>query len=260
MQELTTWLRRFGLHDTAIEVYICITEHPHSRTADIQKYTQFVRTSIYYSLAELKTRGLISENLQNNIRTYYAHSPEALRTDVAQSIREQETLLEDLDQASAVFRSAQPLASQTSLVSRYEGDIAIKQAIDLAMRCTSKKWYVIASHDNYLSHTTSQYKKYYVEERVRRGIITKTLWEPHDSMKTPSVKNTVFRNPKVLPDNFRGTFESLIIIYDTTVLFVSPHGQQTAHSVQDSATAQTLRLMFTAIWQDAPLARASTAF
>lgn len=259
MKELTLWLQRFGLHETAIEVYLCIANHPHARTADIQKHTQLVRTSIYYSLADLKSRGLVSENLQNNIRTYHANDPEALRTDITKAMREQETLLEDLDHVSTMFQSTRPVELRPSLVSRYEGDIAIKQAINLAMRCSSKKWHVIASHDNYLSHTTSQYKKYYVEERVRRNIIAKTLWEPHDGMKTPSVKDTVFRNPKVLPDNFRGTFDSLIIIYDDTVLFVSPYDQKTAHSVQDSATAQTLRMMFAAIWQDAPPARALTA-
>lgn len=253
MNELHNWLQRFGLNDTEIAIYLCILEHPHCKTADIQRLTGLVRTTIYYSLAELKTKGLLTENYQNNIKTYIANDPTSLSSVIESSITERSELLQDLRTIGPLYTS---MATQKANVSdthiaRYEGEDAIKQALELAFRCESGRWYVLASYDNFLRHTSKKYQQYYLAERKRRGIKSKTLWEPRTNAKSPSLEEIVFRNPRVLPEAFRGTFDSLVILYDDTTLIVQPYAEQTAHAIHDPSSTHLMRLLFMSIWANA---------
>lgn len=259
MQEIRNWLANYGLNDTEIAVYLCIVEHPHLKTADIQKYTALVRTTIYYSLAELKSKGLITENYQNNIKTYQANNPLVLATSIESSIAQQTAMLDELQNVKTFFASVANDSSTTNNAhtARYEGETAIKQAIELAFRCDSKRWHVIASYDNFLRHTNRKFQQYYLSERERRGIKAKTLWEPRETWKDPALKDIFFRNPRVLPEEFRGNFDSLVILYDDVTLIVQPHEQMTAHAIHDASSTHLMRLLFMSIWNNAKPVRSN---
>lgn len=253
MNQLTDWLQRYGLNDTEIAVYVCILENAHCKTADIQRVTGLVRTTIYYSLAELKTKGLLTENFQNNIKTYTVNDPSSLSESIQARIDKQASLLgelEDIGKAYSLIQSADTRAKE-SHIARFEGEPAIKQALEQAFRCQSKRWHVIASYDNFLRHTSKEYQQYYLSERKRRGIIAKTLWEPTDTFKAPNLKDIFFRNPRLLPEDFRGNFDSLVVLYDDTTLIVQPHKQLTAHSIHDHSSTHLMRLLFMSLWKQA---------
>lgn len=250
MDQIKQWLRRHGLNDTEIAVYTCLLEYPDIKASDIQRQTGLVRSTIYYALAQLKTDGLLSENMQNNVKTYRCADIQALKRSVEQDIIEQKHKLEQLDEIEDVFKNfVSKRPSEDSYVARYEGVDAIKQAIEQALRCNSRQWYIIASRDNFMYHTSKNYQQYYLNERKRRGITAKTLWEPTDDLKTPSVSDVFYRSPRILPENFRGNFKSLVILYDDTVLIVDPYSQKTAHAIHGKASADLLRLVFESIWQ-----------
>ncbi len=250
MEKIQAWLRSYGLNDTEISVYLCILEHPEIKVSDIQRHTGLVRTTIYYVLSQLKAGGLLSENTQNNVKTYRCADIEALKRNVERDIVEQRQKLEQLADLKGVFeRLGTKKADKDSYVARYEGTEAIKQAIEQALRCDSKQWHIIAARDNFLYHMSKTYQQYYLKERKRRGITAKTLWEPTDEWKTPSVEDVFYRNPRVLPEEFRGAFNSLVILYDDTTLIIDPYDQKTAHAIHNQASTDLLRLVFNSIWQ-----------
>ena len=250
MDRIQAWLRSYGLNDTEISVYVTILEHPEIKVSDIQRQTGLVRTTIYYALAQLKAGGLLSENTQNNVKTYRCADVEALKQNVERGIMKQRQKLDQLADLKTVFQKLETKkADKDSYVARYEGVEAIKQAIEQALRCDSKQWCIIAARDNFLYHMSKQYQQYYLKERKRRGITAKTLWEPTDDLKTPSVEDVFYRNPRVLPGEFRGTFNSLVILYDDTTLIVDPHRQKTAHAIHNAASTDLLKLVFSSIWQ-----------
>lgn len=253
MNQLADWLQRYGLNDTEIAVYICILENAHCKTADIQHLTGLVRTTIYYSLAELKTKGLLTESFQNNIKTYIANDPSSLSESLQSRINKQADLLSELESVGGLFSSIHSVNNKTieSHIARFEGETAVKQAIEQAFRCNSKRWHVIASYDNFLRHTSKEYQQYYLSERKRRGVIAKTLWEPTDTFKTPNLNDIFFRNPRLLPEDFRGNFDSLVILYDDTTLIVQPYKQLTAHSIHDHSSTHLMRLLFMSLWKQA---------
>lgn len=250
MKQIDEWLRSYGLNSTEIAVYTCILEHPGVKVSDIQRQTGLVRTTIYYTLSQLKAGGLISENTENNVRTYRCADIEALKRNIETDIRTQQQKIRRLDSLKEVFETLKAKSpEQDSYVARYEGAEAIKQAIEQAFRCDSKQWHILAARDNFLYHMSKTYQQYYLAERKRRGITAKTLWEPTNDLKAPSVEDVFYRNPRVLPEEFRGAFNSLVILYDDTTLIIDPYDQKTAHAIHNAASTQLLRLVFNSLWQ-----------
>jgi sugar-specific transcriptional regulator TrmB len=259
MDKIRDWLRSYGLNDTEIAVYICILEHPEIKVSDIQRQTGLVRTTIYYALAQLKTGGLLSENTQNNVKTYRCADVEALKRNVESDISKERQKLEQLDALKDVFGALKTKTPEKdSYVSRYEGVEAIKQSIEQAFRCDSKQWCIIAARDNFLYRMTKQYQQYYLKERKRRDITAKTLWEPTGGLKTASLEDIFYRNPRILPEEFRGAFNSLVILYDDTTLIIDPFSQKTAHAIHNAASTDTLRLVFNSLWQATKPVRQTT--
>lgn len=252
VEQLRTWLSDYGMNQTEIEVYLCILESPGIRVADIQRQTSLGRTTIYYCLAQLKSDGLLSENLQNNVKTYRATTPEHLRRSIELNIGEEQRKLDALTVLKPVFDTLPSKKPDgETYIARFEGVKAVKLAIEEAFRCESKHWHVIASRDNFLYHTSKQYQQYYLSERKRRNIISKTLWEPTDSFSKLSLEDTFYRNPRKLPHEFLGAFTSLVILYDDVTLVVDPYKQKTAYAIHDSTSTQLLRLMLELIWKNA---------
>lgn len=250
MNPVKRWLKQYGLNETETAVYLCILSHPGYKVADIQRETSLVRTTIYYALSNLKTEGLVSENRQNNIRTYHASDMSSLEDKIQTTIHDQQQQLEELHDLKGAFDSLTCSApSSDSYVARFEGTSSIKQAIEQAFRCESKRWHIIASRKNFLYYTSKSYKKYYLEERMRRGITAKTLWEPTDEFHTPSVEEVFYRNPRKLPVEFYGAFNSLVIIYDDTTLVIDPYDQKTAHAIHNPTSTRLLRLLHEFAWQ-----------
>lgn len=252
MEEVNKWLASYGLNGTEITVYTTILQYPGTKVSELQRQTGLVRTTIYYTISQLKAAGLVSENTQNNVKTYRCAEVDALKRNIESGIAEQKQKLNQLEDIKDIFQNIQSKkAAKDSYVSRYEGVEGIKQSIEQAFRCDSKHWHIIASRNNFLYRMSKKYQQYYLAERKRRGITAKTLWEPTDSVKTPSLKDTFYRNPRLLPEEFRGAFNSLVILYDDTTLIIDPYSQKTAHAIHNAASTQLLRLVCDHIWQNA---------
>lgn len=251
MDKVKTWLKSYGLNDTEILVYLYILGNPGSKVMDVQRQTSLVRTTIYYTLSNLKSQGLISENEQNNVRVYRVTDTSSLESNIERTIRKQQQKLEQLNSLKPTLEKLEKKKTPTeSFVARFEGITPIKQAIEEAFRCSSKRWHIIASRKNFLYYTSKRYQKYYLAERKRRGITAKTLWEPNEDFHTPSVEEVFYRNPRKLPEEFHGTFSSLVILYDDTTLVIDSYEQKTAHAIHNPTSTQLLRLMHEFAWKN----------
>jgi sugar-specific transcriptional regulator TrmB len=252
MDKVKKWLTSYGFNDTEIAVYMCILAHPEIRVSDIQRETGTGRTTIYYTIAQLKSRGLLSENMQNNVKTYRAADTETLKHAIETDIAVQQDKLQQLTSLEPMFDELMSSSLQdSSYVARFEGTGPIKQAIEQAMRCDSKRWHIIASRDNFLHHCSKKYQQYYLTERKRRGITAKTLWEPTDDFAVHNLEEMFYRNPRKLPDEFRGTFNTLIIMYDQTMLIVDSYDQKTAHAIHNPTSTHFMRMLHEYVWKNA---------
>ena len=61
-------LRKIGLTDGEVNIYLFLLKKGHSKATVISKELGVARTTIYRFLSSLHEKGLISENIQNNVR------------------------------------------------------------------------------------------------------------------------------------------------------------------------------------------------
>ena len=245
------WLRAYGLNDKEAELFVLIAKNPYIKVTELQRLTGYIRTSLYYSLNQLVARGLVSENIENNIRTFTIQNRDIFRHHIEHSIHEKQALLKQLPAVEAELKTYIDTQKEHSTVVRYEGEKSIKTALEDAFRCRSKQWHIIAAKDNFLSHMSDEYKQYYLEQRDTRGIKAKTLWEPLDRVQGLKLKDIIFRAPRQLPEDFLGTFHSLVIMYDDTILVVDDHKSMSAYAIKNRATTELFILFFMSLWRAA---------
>lgn len=248
MDKILAWLRNYGLHSSEIKVYIDILTHPSTKVADIQKRTGLVRTTLYHTLASLTTKGLVSETTNNNVRRYSAADPKTFAHNIERDIESKNSQLSGLEEILELFPRPGTGQDTSAQVEHFRGTTAVKNAIDQALRCSTKKWYIIAPRNNFVKYAGKDYARYFMQQRGKRQIVAKSLWEKHEAWELTN-RNMLNRNPRFLPDSFNNKFRSLVIIYDDNVLFIEPADQKDATCIRSSDISRLMKLMFDAIWQ-----------
>lgn len=71
-------LQQLGLHKSEIIIYLYILEQGQSSPPNIAKDTHIAITNSYHILHSLKTKGLISEQLNEKRKVYIANDPQAI--------------------------------------------------------------------------------------------------------------------------------------------------------------------------------------
>ncbi len=250
--EIHKWLEEFGLNKSEITVYIAILEHPDSQVKELVAKTEILRTTLYNVLSQLKTKNLVTEATQNNVRSYRASDFSVFRHAIDARIQKDTKTIEGFEKVEQLLGSFAGTASaQDSYVERFEGVRGVKQSIEKAFRSKSKNWYIIAPVDNFLFNSPRSYQQYYLTERKRRGIKSKTLWDPIKEIENMSLEQSLFRAPRKLPEAFKGSFKSLFIIYDDTVLIIEGYDKKVAHAIHSVDSTQLMKLMFDTIWKGA---------
>jgi len=71
-------LRKIGLTEEEINIYILLLRKGGSKATLLSKDLGVARTTVYRFLASLHDKGLVGENIQNNVKFFYAVDPERI--------------------------------------------------------------------------------------------------------------------------------------------------------------------------------------
>lgn len=71
-------LRKIGLSDEEVNIYLLLLKKGNSKATTISKELGVARTTIYRFLSSLHEKGLIGENIQNNVKYFYPVNPERI--------------------------------------------------------------------------------------------------------------------------------------------------------------------------------------
>jgi hypothetical protein len=128
----------------------------------------------------------------------------------------------------------------------------MKKIIDTALACKSREWRIIAPRTNFLYEYDASYADYFKQKRKIHKIRSRTIWE-RDAKKpsAPSVTlgEYTMRNPRYLPKNYTGTFNSLIILFDDSIAYISSLQQHHAILVTSKDISSTMAVLFDALWE-----------
>jgi len=247
--DLKEWLLSYGLNESETKVYLSILENPNIKVADIQRQTHIVRTTLYHNISLLKAKGLISESKTNNVSVYKTTGTNSFKSEIEHRIKNEKKSLLSLIELEKDLNNNKQNKLHGSYIERFEGTNAVKQSIENAFRCDNKSWLIIAPVDNFLMGCSKKYQSYYLSEKKRRNIRSRTLWDPTKEINNPTLKDLFFRAPKKLPEEYRDNFKSLFIIYDNTTLIIDSYEQKTAHAIYNNDSTTILKLMFNSMWE-----------
>ncbi len=247
MQEPKRYLLELGLSESEVTVYLAMTAG--ARLArDIIKATRLKRPTVYYALGCLEKRGLISKTGLEGEKRFVVepverliHMAEEKVLEVSQLQKHIEELVPTLDVSASTDYKPQ--------VAFYEGVDAVKNAIMEMLYCKSKHINSVVPKDNFFWQVGEDFVELFIEERIRRGIKTKNLWEAPINRALIKKYYEGFSHVRVLPEVMHGKFATTVFLYDDKTLYVSSKKNSYCVLITSQEHADTMQAWFDGLWE-----------
>lgn len=242
-------LKKLGLSESEITVYIALTATGALTVRELIKQTGLKRPTTYYALRQLESQGLAHKTGHQGVERFQAEDPKHLVTLL--EIRKQELSALETEIESIIPELTVGVQAPEAIpgVSFYEGEIAMKQVIMDTLYCRRKHIDSIAPSDNFFWQVGQDFSGAYIKERVARGITTRNLWEkplkPDIMTKTYKGRSEV----RILPTVMHGRFKSTVFLYDNCVMYVSSKRTGYVLVVKSQEHYDTMQALYDGLWE-----------
>ncbi|OHA18125.1 MAG: hypothetical protein A2664_01490 [Candidatus Taylorbacteria bacterium RIFCSPHIGHO2_01_FULL_46_22b] len=246
-KEIIKYLTNFGLSIKEIGVFLALVKKPNATAQELSFISDVKRPTVYHTLLSLESKGLVSET-GDTIKRYTAVDPNrfgSLIEEKKHDIQKLETGLPDLIRSLGVVKT---MEIEDFNVKRFTGKNGVRSLFDIAFRAKNKRWDIIAPYNNYLRDIDDEFGKYYLKARKYYGIKSRTLWDQGYSGRKLNAEERVSRNPRYMPKNMSDKFNSLLILFDTSVAFVSYVEDGGGVVIISKDVYKIIHAMFETIW------------
>jgi sugar-specific transcriptional regulator TrmB len=245
-EEIKKILEEVGLSPAEISVYVSLLDGIQS-VQEIIKITGEKRPTIYYSLNSLEKRGLVSKTGKEYGNKFQLEPIDNLLELVSKNIRKQNELLEKTKKLKDFYPKNNP--KEKVLVSHFDNSEAIKTAVFFSLYGKSKTIRTIVPANNFFHEMGKDFIEEYVNEKTKRDIKTKALWEDIPSKK---IVKDYYSDSKIkqLPIDIHNSFETTVFIYDDKTLYISPKKENYAVLIQSKDHAKMMVSIFENIWEN----------
>ncbi|MFZ2193265.1 MAG: helix-turn-helix domain-containing protein [Candidatus Moraniibacteriota bacterium] len=250
MSQVKTILQKMGLTDTEIEIYLRGLSYDSIGVKELEKTTRINRTTIYHALNTLIQKGLASkrESGTGAKLIFSMTSPENIKKFFDREIRLLQERKQEIESVIPLLLDRVKQKEDTFKVSHFEGIEGIKLVVEEALYCRSRQWNIIAPKKNFFSEFDSSYARYYLKTRKENNIQSRSLWEYVSDAKSLTPEDMRERNPRYLPKIMQGRFQSVIIIFDDKVAFITSIKNISAVLIQSNEINETMSAMFEGLW------------
>lgn len=247
---LSTVLKQAGLSASEQQVYITGLTYGPLGSAHIVMSTKLPRVTVQLALKKLTDMGACRAIPKTKRSfTYEMLPPSSLKAHLGKKIQ-------DIEQTMAQLERIVVSPGMSMQTQEAAGQEEVQKLIEVALRCKSREWRIIAPRKNALSYMPQDYIKYFKQVRKERQITSKTLWESAFQDTDINLRDLLMRKPRYVPKKF-GNIPSLIIAFDDALLVVEGTTQPTAVVLYAAPTAQTFQLIFDIAWQACRVAEKS---
>lgn len=245
MTDLQQALMELGLSESEVDVYLAMVEGAES-AHEIGKLTRRKRPTIYYALNMLARKGLVSKTTANSRNIFRVEPPGALNGLATERLAETKLLVEHV-QDMAAHLEAKPHGERPQ-VSFFEGEEAVKMRIMYTLYNRSKLIHSIVPKANSFWQIDPEFVKNYVEERVKKSIKTKSLWEKSPGRQILEKYYRGLSKVRLLPKDMENIFTTTIFFYDDKTLYISSKKNGYCILVQSAEHYAMMRAIFEGIW------------
>lgn len=249
MEKFKKILKKIGLSETEIKIYLTGLSYPRIGVSRIVRETQIKRTTVYHALETLAQKGLAAKVEAGGKLEFSLTSPENVKRLINKEIEllkkqgeELEEIIPELDRKISEEKSGVRVA-------HFEGIEGIKLVVEEALYCRDRRWDIIAPPDNFFSEFDTEYARYFIETRKRKNIMARSLWESMAKRRTLTEEEIKQRQPRFLPEVMHGKFKSVIIIFDDKVVIINSIKELSAILIESVEVRATFKAMFEGLWQ-----------
>lgn len=248
MQKPQDLLKKLGLSDSEGVLYLAMLAHGAMSAQQLVKLTKGKRPTVYYALKQLLTRGLVKTIATHGIQRFQAEPPESLLTLIELQEQELQSLKTTMTEALPLFGGITSQQELAPKVTFFEGEEAMKRVVMETLYCRQKHIDSIAPRDNFFWQVGQVFSQQYIDERVRRKITTRNLWEQplKPEIMTRSYKGV--SQVRILPEVMHGAFRSTLFLYDNKVMMISSLKNGHVLLVESEEYYQTMKAMYEGLW------------
>ncbi|MFA5986454.1 MAG: helix-turn-helix domain-containing protein [Parcubacteria group bacterium] len=253
MSQIKNILHEMGLTDTEIDIYLVGLSYETISVKELEKTTRINRTTIYHALDTLTQKGLVSkrESGTGAKLLFTMTSPENIKKFLDREIKLLQEKKKEVDTIIPLLMDRSKQKEEDFTVSHFEGSEGIKLVVEEALYCRSREWSIIAPKKNFFSEFDSNYARYYIKTRKENRIKARSLWEHTPDAQALTLEDVHDRNPRYLPKIMHGKFQSVIIIFDDKVAFISSMKNISAVLIHSREIHETMAAMFSGLWVNA---------
>lgn len=253
MSQIKNILHKLGLTDTEIEIYLSGLAYDKIGVKELEKTTRINRTTIYHALDTLLQKGLVSkrESGTGAKLLFSMTEPENIKKFLDREIKLLQEKKLEVDSIIPLLLDRTGQKAEDFKVSHFEGIEGIKLVVEEALYCRSREWSIIAPKINFFSQFDRTYARYYLKTRKENRIKARSLWEYSPDSRALTSEELRDREPRYLPKNLRGQFQSVIIIFDDKVAFISSLKNLSAILIQSREIQETMTALFSGLWVNA---------
>ena len=250
MSQIKDTLHNLGLTDTESEIYLAGLAYDTISVKELEKTTRINRTTIYHALDTLTKKGLASkrESGTGAKLLFSMTEPENIKKFLDREIKLLQSKKQEVDTIIPLLLDRTKQKEEDFKVSHFEGIEGIKLVVEEALYCRSREWSIIAPKTNFFSQFDRNYARYYLKTRKENRIKARSLWEHTPDSRALTPEELRDREPRYLPKNLCGQFQSVIIIFDDKVAFISSIKNLSAILIQSREIQETMATLFSGLW------------
>ncbi len=246
MTNLTELLQKSGMSEKESKIYLACLELGEATVKEISKKSGVVRTSLYYMIERLTREGFIIETKKGKKSHFAACTPSSLALKLRQRLREFESHLGELEaMKGSLFKKPRMYF--------LHGQNGFKEVWNIIFKSDPREYSIITEGLNFLDYVKTKYivseiisQKKKLGVRSKQIIVDSTYAREHILPKD-RMEN---RKSRLLPLGTRLAFTE--IICPNLVAYISPKYNDSIFIIEDSAFAETRKVLFDQIWYGLP--------
>jgi sugar-specific transcriptional regulator TrmB len=235
-------LINIGLSSRQADAYLAVLQLREATVREIADKTRESRTHIYDTLKSLIDKGLVACVIKNNIKYFYAASPEKLLDYLHEKENSILKILPNLKKAYGKH-------GERPIVEVYEGKEGMKTILNDIIR-SKKEWLVIGSTGGgpYVLHDFFIEK--FHKERVKNKIKLKVLFNdtPNGRKRATTLQQMQLIETKFLPPTHQSPATIYIYDYKTAIIIWLAIGKPFAILIESKEISHSFRFYFNLLW------------
>lgn len=246
---ITKLLESFGLTETEVQVYLHTLERESWSAQDLARETALKRPTVYHALETLQKKGLVYFVGHKRTGHFKAESPEQLGALLRREKSRIIDLEKKLDKALPLFPTPTGVINVSSEVTYYRGLEGLKNLSEKSYVSKSKVLYSIMPSFRVIEQNVDEaYMTHYLEERAKRGIVTKSIWQDLPQNKEFLKHKKFLRTVRLAPKSLCGKSNAMIDIFDNHVVTAMPLPEVFGFMVTSFEYSELMRAMWQTLW------------